>query len=117
MRSQLFGMRQTIQQGVRFMISSDAGVRFTRFEDLYLSLKVAVHGLGLSPMEAIVAATGIAAEALGLGDELGTVVAGKRADLLIVEGDPLSNLETLQQVRWVFRDGRVVSQDGLLKLT
>jgi len=116
MRSQLFGMRQTIQQGVRFMVSSDAGVRFTRFEDLYLSLKVAVHGLDLSPMEAIVAATGTAAEALGLGDELGSVVAGKRADLLIVEGDPLSNLETLQQVRWVFRDGRVMSQDGLLKL-
>jgi imidazolonepropionase-like amidohydrolase len=45
---------------------------------------------GLTPAEALVAATRTAAEALGLGKHIGTVTEGKLADLIVVDGDPLT---------------------------
>jgi len=50
---------------------------------------------GLTPVETMVAATSTAAQALDLGDRVGTVAEGKLADLLIVEGDPLAEPELL----------------------
>jgi imidazolonepropionase-like amidohydrolase len=52
---------------------------------------VRMHDAGLTAMEAIVAATAVAADACGLGDEIGTVQPGKLADLLVVDGDPLAD--------------------------
>ena len=68
---------------------------------------------GMTPMQAIVAATGAAAECLRLHDELGTVTPGKRADLVLVAGDPLQDVTILERgnsVRLVMKDGEVVSQ-------
>ena len=50
---------------------------------------------GLTPGEALVAATSTAAEALGLGEYIGTVAEGKLADLIIVDGDPLTEPQVL----------------------
>jgi imidazolonepropionase-like amidohydrolase len=60
---------------------------------------------GLSPMEALEAATRVSAEMLGLADEIGTVEVGKRADLVVVRGDPLRDLRALRNVQWTVRDG------------
>ena len=60
---------------------------------------------GLSPMEAIVAATRTPARMLGVDGKIGTLEAGKRADLLVVGGDPLEDLRALRDVRWVVQDG------------
>jgi len=50
---------------------------------------------------------------LGLDREIGTVEVGKRADLLVVDGDPSEDIEALRQVMWVMRDGEVLaSRDG-----
>ena len=54
-------------------------------------------GLGLSPMQSIVAATGTAAEVLGWADRIGTIEEGKLADLIVVEGDPLKDITILQK--------------------
>jgi imidazolonepropionase-like amidohydrolase len=62
---------------------------------------------GLSPIEVIAAATSTPAKMLGLGDEIGTVELGKRADLIVVDGDPLSDLGVMRQLVWVVRDGEV----------
>ena len=67
-------------------------------------------GAGMEPMRALVAATGHAAECLGLDAEVGSVVAGKKADLILVEGDPLQDVTILEEgkaVRWVMKDGHV----------
>ena len=61
--------------------------------------------LGMSSMEAIISATRAGAELLGLGDQLGTLEAGKLADVIVVNGDPLSDLATLHDVTMVFKDG------------
>jgi imidazolonepropionase-like amidohydrolase len=56
---------------------------------------VRMHDAGLTALEAIEAATAVAADACGLGDELGTIEAGKVADLLVVEGDPVADPRVL----------------------
>jgi imidazolonepropionase-like amidohydrolase len=64
--------------------------------------------LGFSPEEVLLMATRNAAAALGLGDRLGTLQPGKRADFLIVRGNPLGNIDLLREpgnIRAVFLDG------------
>jgi imidazolonepropionase-like amidohydrolase len=60
---------------------------------------------GFSPSGAIEAATRTPARMLGLETEIGTVEPGKRADLLIVGGDPLEDLRALRKVLWTVKDG------------
>ncbi len=63
----------------------------------------------MSPMETIVAATSSAAAALGLGDRTGAVEAGRWADLLVVDGDPLADIGILQdrdKLAVIMKDGQ-----------
>ena len=61
---------------------------------------------GLTPMEAIQAATIVPARAMKRDADLGTVAAGKRADLIVVDGDPLADIRTLRRVTLVLAGGR-----------
>ena len=63
---------------------------------------------GMTPMQAIVAATGDAADCLGLGQEIGRIQAGKRADIILVEGNPLEDVKILERggaVQYVMKNG------------
>ena len=67
---------------------------------------------GMSPMEAILASTVAAARLIGIEDQVGTIARGKEADLLLVEGNPLRNIELLRDRRrivGVMQAGRFVS--------
>jgi imidazolonepropionase-like amidohydrolase len=68
---------------------------------------------GLSPSEAIVAATRNTARLLGRGDELGTIEPGKIADLLILAGDPTSDIRNTQKIERVIQNGRLVRAEDL----
>lgn len=63
---------------------------------------------GLSNMDIIVAATKNGAIVCGLEKEIGTIETGKRADLLIVDGNPINNLEALNNVKMVLKDGNII---------
>ena len=62
---------------------------------------------GMPPLEAIQAATTTAAEVLRAEDRLGSIRAGKLADIIAVDGDPLEDISRLEQVRFVMKDGKV----------
>jgi imidazolonepropionase-like amidohydrolase len=62
-------------------------------------------GAGLSPVEAIDSATRLPARMLSLSGEIGTVEVGRRADLLIVGGDPLADLRALRNIAWTVKNG------------
>jgi imidazolonepropionase-like amidohydrolase len=64
---------------------------------------------GMTPMQAIESATRVPAESMGLGKESGTIAAGKRADLIVLDADPLANISNIRKLRWVVANGRVMS--------
>ncbi|GJI89453.1 Xaa-Pro dipeptidase [Duganella hordei] len=64
--------------------------------------------LGMTPIQAIRAATLNASELLGWTDRVGTIEAGKFADLIAVDGEPLKDVKTLESVQWVMKGGAVV---------
>jgi imidazolonepropionase-like amidohydrolase len=63
---------------------------------------------GFTPMEAIQAATIVPARAMKLDGESGTLEVGKRADLIIVDGNPLDDIRNIRKVRTVIANGRVL---------
>ena len=69
---------------------------------------------GLTPVEAITAATRHGALALGKLDELGTIEPGKRADLLLLRGNPLEDVRHLRRISRLMLDGEWVNRDGLV---
>lgn len=101
--------RQTIEAGVKFTLHSDAGVRLTPIHRLDIGLCAAVLELRLTPAEALRAVTGTAAEALGLGDR-GVLEAGRRADLVVVDGNPLEEIACVGKVRAVMKAGRWIAR-------
>lgn len=69
-------------------------------------------GFGMTPMDAIRSATIMTAELFGIAAEAGTLEAGKLADLVAVQGDPLENIAVLRKMDFVMKSGRIAKQDG-----
>jgi len=96
-----------IRLGIPLATGTDCGVRGVMPDMVAREVRlIAEHGA--SPMAAIFAATSNAARLLGLEREIGTVEPGKRADLVLVDGDPLADLRRLERVRAVVKAGQVV---------
>jgi imidazolonepropionase-like amidohydrolase len=93
-------IKAAIAAGVRIAMGTDSGVVPHGQNLRELDLMV---DCGMSPTDALVATTKTAAELMGLDDELGTLEPGKRADVVVVEGDALGGLSG--RVRSVWKDG------------
>ncbi|MCU0989328.1 MAG: amidohydrolase family protein, partial [Xanthomonadales bacterium] len=91
--------------GVTIAFGTDAGV--SPHGDNALEFAYMVEA-GMPPLEAIRAATMTAAELLGVQNELGSIAAGKLADIIAVNGNPLDDIALLQNVAFVMKDGAVV---------
>jgi imidazolonepropionase-like amidohydrolase len=113
LRTRHANIKRLIAAGVPVILASDAGVRYSRFEDLWQSLLAASLGLDLTPLDAIHRATALPAKALGF-DDLGVIAEGNRADLFLVDGDPSSDLSALSRVITVWKDGMEVAHRGRL---
>jgi imidazolonepropionase-like amidohydrolase len=96
--------------GVRFATGPDTGIHDTYWDNFVWELELMVEQMHVSPMDAIVAATANGARGIGMDDELGTIAAGKVADLLLVRGDPATDVSALRRVEMVFRAGRPVAR-------
>jgi imidazolonepropionase-like amidohydrolase len=103
-------MARAHQSGVKIAMGTDCSGNLARAGENAWELELMVE-IGMSPMEAIVASTGDAAQAIGLGDVTGTLEVGKKADLILVDGNLLENIGILRQkerVRLVMKEGEIV---------
>jgi imidazolonepropionase-like amidohydrolase len=100
-------MAAAIGAGVELAMGADAGPHGENARELVLMVEA-----GMSASDGIVAATSTAARACGLQDEIGTVEVGKRADLLVVDGDPLADVKIVadrSRIWLVLKDGERVA--------
>ncbi|MGH9171526.1 MAG: amidohydrolase family protein [Acidimicrobiales bacterium] len=99
-------IRRAVAAGVRIAMGTDSGVgpHGQNLRELGL-----MHEVGMTPEQVLVATTSSAAQLLGVDDELGTIADGKRADLVVVDGDPF-DLKTLRErIDQVWKDGEPAS--------
>lgn len=105
-------------KGVKIALGSDCFAEgITPFGNCSIMELITLVDYGLTPMEAIVSATKIGAEALGLEDTIGTLEKSKVADLLLVAKDPLSDISVMKDqhnIKWVVKNGQVVVENAPL---
>jgi imidazolonepropionase-like amidohydrolase len=104
------GFEKAIEAGVVTGIGTDTGAPYMIHGKNAKELEIYVR-YGMSEMEAIEAATRVNAEIMGMEDRLGTIEAGKEADLIVVNGDPLKDIKVLQDnenIELVIKGGEMV---------
>ncbi|HEY7233606.1 MAG TPA: amidohydrolase family protein [Gemmatimonadaceae bacterium] len=96
--------------GLKIVWGTDAvaGAHGRNVEDLICR----VQDGGQPPMDAIVSATSLGAQAMGLGGQIGAIAPGYQADLIAVDGDPSKDITALRRVVFVMKAGRVYRMDG-----
>ncbi|MBO0863120.1 MAG: amidohydrolase family protein, partial [Chloracidobacterium sp.] len=101
--------------GINFGVGTDSGVTGTHHGWATLrELQLLVAG-GLTPIEAITAATGSAARAIKVDGERGTIAPGKLADLVLVTGEPHKNIRDIENIKHVFLGGREIDRERLAR--
>ena len=105
---------RAVREGVKIAFGTDSGV--SRHGDNAQEFALMVRN-GMSPAAAIRSATVDAAALLGRTEQVGTITAGKDADIIAVAGDPLQNVRLLENVGFVMKHGRVHKLGGQRQLT
>ena len=100
------------EMGVVLLMGSDGGGRPAPIDDLGHGIALHVRA-GVPPLAAIHSATGLAAKWIRVDDVTGTLQAGKEADVIAVDGDPLADVTALSRVAFVMARGRVVKAPPL----
>lgn len=93
------------QAGAKIVAGTDAGALGVEHGDVWREIGLLVE-CGLPPVAALHAATGLAAKAVGMDSQIGTIETGKRADLLVLEGNPLMDITCIRKIVTVFKNGK-----------
>lgn len=110
-------VKRLYEAGVNVAVGTDSGAPGVVIgRAVHKELELMVEA-GINPLAAIVSATKKAAENLSVGNELGTIEAGKLADIVVVSGDPNTHIADTKNIKLVMKNGRVlVDKLGLLKV-
>jgi len=100
---------KAVRAGVKMAFGTDAGVCAYGTSGKQFAFMVKY---GMTPMQAIQAATSNAADLLGHANEVGSIKTGKYADLIAVSGDPLKDISLLERVEFVMKEGKVYKSAG-----
>jgi imidazolonepropionase-like amidohydrolase len=106
-RKQRETFRAAVKAGVKMIFGTDAGV-YPNGDNAKQFVTMVIWGM--TPLEALRAATVNAAEALGRPGDVGAIAVGRYGDLIAVEGDPLADVGLLQSVKFVMKGGEIVVQ-------
>lgn len=121
MRRSKAAARQFIDANAYMGVGSDAASPLNFHMDaMWYELRGLIES-GMTPLQALSAATKTNAEILGVGKERGTLAPGKQADIIVLQGNPLANIDTLSDVRivikggqiWTSESNRIAIEDGL----
>lgn len=107
----LESVRMAREAGMLVAMGTDAGTPFNMHGENLSEIKLLVEYGGYSPVQAIEAGTRVSARVLGLENDLGTISEGKLADLIVVQGNPLDDVNILSQqdnIRLVMQGGKLV---------
>ena len=104
MESHRASFRLALEAGVKIAMGTDAGTPFNCHGQNAYELKLMVEA-GMTPTEALHSATRVGAELLGVQDQVGTIEEGKRADMIVVDGDPLVDIDVMLDVAQVYIGG------------
>jgi imidazolonepropionase-like amidohydrolase len=108
-RSMVATVRLLHQAGVPIVAGTDQSVPgFSLDREIELHVQA-----GFTPMEAIQSATLVAARAMGMDKDSGTIEPGKRADVIVVDGNPLENISDIRKVSTVFAGGKMYQPGAL----
>jgi imidazolonepropionase-like amidohydrolase len=107
MREKMPLFQKAVGKGVRIAFGTDGGSPINPHENLEVECRCMIEG-GMTAMEVICSLTQKAAHLLQLGDKAGTLEVGKRADIVIVEGNPLEDIGRLANIRGVLKGGMLV---------
>ena len=97
--------KRALQVGVRIATGTDAGGSPARHGFVAREVELMVDN-GMAPAAALEASTRVAAELLGIQEQAGTIDVGKQADMVLIDGDPLSDPAALRNIWAVFQSGR-----------
>lgn len=113
-RGTLLELREMRKHGIRILAASDfGGPGVVPGVDLLLELSNLVSDVGMSPLEALQAATIHPAELLRMRDSLGTIAPGMIADLVLLDANPLHDIRNTTRIRAVVADGRLLTRSRL----
>jgi Tol biopolymer transport system component/imidazolonepropionase-like amidohydrolase len=99
-------LRRIVEGGGRIQAGTDSPF-IPHAEALHRELEIYVEA-GLSPAKSLRLATSESAEALGAADQIGSIVPGLMADMVIIDGDPLTNISAIRNVRQVIKSGELI---------
>ena len=117
LRERFAPVRDLVAAGVPVAVATDCNPGSSHTESMPAAIALACLGAGLSSEEALVAATLNAAAALGRADRLGSIEAGKQADLVVLDAPSPKHLVYhfgVNLVRHVVKAGRIVVRDGAI---
>jgi imidazolonepropionase-like amidohydrolase len=104
-------VRLALSKEIPMVLGSDSGHSFNPQSIIAIELELMVK-TGFTPMQALLAATSLAARAIGTADDVGKLEPGKFADMLVVDGDPLSDISVLQdkkRLERVYKGGELLA--------
>ena len=108
-RDEFQSFEKAYEMGVNIAFGTDVGIYDHGQNALEFNV---MTELGMSNADAIRSATTATADLFGLGAELGSIEAGKRADIIAVEADPLADITVLQNVQFVMKSGAILKEQG-----
>ena len=107
-------IRRMHAAGVKLVVSSDQGSTGTQIDELPLLMEFLTNQVHMPVAAVLRGVTGLAAEALGLADRVGTLAPGKLADLVIVDGDPFADMTAMRRIHTVIKEGETLVRDGAM---
>ena len=103
-------LKRFVDAGGKLLTGTDTSSWAVPGSGLHHEMDILVEEVGMTPMQVIQAATRNPAEAWRVLDRQGTIEAGKLADIVVVNEDPLQDIGNLQNIEWVVKDGKLVDR-------